>query len=156
VIVVADTSPLVYLILIGHEQVLPALYGRVIAPRAVILELSHTGTPKAVRDWVAESPSWLHVASPRQPIMPSGSLGRGELEAIALAQEVKANVLLLDDQRGRKEAMRRHLHVVGTLRVLADAADAHLIDLPDTVARLRQTSFRASEELFEWLLRNRQ
>ena len=48
-IVVADTSPLLYLILLGHEQVLPALYGRVIAPRAVISELSHTGTPQAVR-----------------------------------------------------------------------------------------------------------
>lgn len=151
-IVVADTSPLLYLILIEHEQVLPALYGRVIAPRAVISELSHPGTPQAVRDWIARLPSWLHVANPKHPIMASGSLGRGELEAIALAQELKADALLIDDQAGREEALRRHLPVVGTLRVLAAAADAKLIDLPDTVARLRQTSFRASEELFEWLL----
>ena len=84
--------------------------------------------------------------------MPSGSLGRGELEAIALAQELKADALLIDDYDGREEAIRRHLPVFGTLRVLAAAADAELINLPDTVARLRQTNFRASEELFEWLL----
>ncbi|HEY6137176.1 MAG TPA: hypothetical protein VI670_05365 [Thermoanaerobaculia bacterium] len=117
-IVVADTSPLLYLILLGHEQVLPALYERVIAPRAVISELSHAGTPQAVRDWAASA-------------------------------------LLIDDQEGREEAIRRHLPVFGTLRVLAAAADAELIDLPKTVARLRQTSFRASEELFKWVLSRR-
>ena len=87
--------------------------------------------------------------------MPSGSLGRGELEAIALAQELKADALLIDDQAGREEAIRRHLPVFGTLRVLAAAADAELIDLPKTVARLRQTSFRGSEELFKWVLSRR-
>ena len=84
--------------------------------------------------------------------MPSEPLGRGELEAIALAQELKADALLIDDQDGRKEAIRRHLPVLGTLRVLADAAEVQLIDLPDAVARLRQTTFRASEELFQWML----
>jgi len=84
--------------------------------------------------------------------VPAALLGRGELEAIALAQELKADALLIDDQRGREEAIRRHLRVFGTLRVLADAAKTDLIDLPEVVARLRQTTFRASEELFEWLL----
>jgi predicted nucleic acid-binding protein len=152
VIVVADTSPLLYLILIRYEQVLPALYGRVFAPRAVIAELTHPHAPKVVRDWAASSPSWLHVADPRQPIMRSARLGRGELEAIALAKELDARALLIDDRYAREEAIRHHLSVVGTLGVLADAADAKLVDLPDAVARLRQTTFRASEDLFEWLL----
>ena len=47
------------------------------------------------------------------------------------------------------------LPIVGTLAVLAKAAEAELIDLPNAVARLRQTNFRASEELFEWLLSRR-
>ena len=84
--------------------------------------------------------------------MPSGRLGRGELEAIVLAEELKATFLLIDDLYAREEAIRRRLPIVGTLGVLAEAPDAGLIDAPDVVARLRQTNFRASQALFEWLL----
>jgi predicted nucleic acid-binding protein len=74
------------------------------------------------------------------------------MEAIALTEERHADALLIDDRDGRQEAIRRRLPVLGTLRVLADAAEEKLINLPDALGRLRQTSFRASEELFEWLL----
>jgi len=152
VIVVADTSPLVYLILIQCEHVLPALYDRVVTPRAVISELAHPQTPEAARAWAVRPPSWLHIAKPSQTIVASKRLGRGELEAITLAKELKAGALLIDDRYAREEAMRHHLPIVGTLGVLGDAADAKLIDLPDAVARLRQTNFYASDALYEWLL----
>ena len=74
--------------------------------------------------------------------MPSKPLERGELEAIALAKELKADALLIDDRYGREEAVRQELPIVGTLAELAKAADAELIDLPNVVARLRQTNFR--------------
>ncbi|HKS24574.1 MAG TPA: DUF3368 domain-containing protein [Thermoanaerobaculia bacterium] len=151
-IVVADTSPLLYLILIQCEHVLPALYDRVVAPRAVISELTDPQAPEAVRAWATRSPSWLHIAKPSQSVVPSKRLGRGELEAIALARELNADALLMDDRYAREEAIRHHLPIVGTLGVLGDAADANLIDLPDAVARLRQTTFYASEWLYEWLL----
>jgi predicted nucleic acid-binding protein len=152
VIVVADTTPLLYLILIECDHILPALYGRVIAPRAVISELTHRDAPTVVRAWVASAPVWLHIDSPRQSIVPSVPLGAGEMEAIALTEERHADALLIDDRDGRQEAIRRRLPVLGTLRVLADAAEEKLINLPDALGRQRQTSFRASEELFEWLL----
>jgi predicted nucleic acid-binding protein len=79
-------------------------------------------------------------------------LGPGEWEAIALAEEVQADALLIDDRDGRQEALRRHLPVIGTLRVLADASDHGFADLRTVLSRLRQTNFRASEELFQWLL----
>lgn len=151
-IVVADTSPLLYLILIEHDDILPALYGRVIAPRAVVSELMHPDAPAVVREWVASPPVWLRVESPRRTITPSLRLGPGETEAIALAESLNADALLMDDRDGRREATSRHLPVLGTLRVVADAAEAKLIDLPDAVGRLRQTTFRASDDLFEWLL----
>jgi DNA-binding PadR family transcriptional regulator len=59
---------------------------------------------------------------------------------------------LIDDWDGRQEALRRNLNVLGTLRVLADASDDGIVDLQVAVDRLRQTTFRASEELFQWLL----
>lgn len=154
-IVVADTTPLQYLVLIQHQDVLPALYGRVVVPPAVISELSHDETPKLVRDWLKNAPSWLEVREPRQIGGSSVPLGAGEIEAISLAEELEADAILIDDWDGRQEALRRHLTVLGTLRVLADAFDDGLVDLRVAVDRLRRTNFRASEELFQWLLDRR-
>ena len=152
-IVVADTSPLRYLILINHAHILPALYGRVLVPPAVITELSQEQTPVTVQSWMASPPDWLHVQAPtRELVNVHDRLGSGELAAIALAEELSADALLIDERDGRREAERRGLPVLGTLRVLADAAEHGLADLPATFERLRQTNFRASEPLLQSLL----
>ena len=56
-IVVSDTSPLNYLVLIERVHVLPTLFGRVVAPVAVIAELGHPATPTVVRAWAADPPA---------------------------------------------------------------------------------------------------
>ena len=58
-IVVADTSPLNYLLEIGQESVLPVLYQRVLIPQAVLDELAHLDAPKAVANWRLDLPSWI-------------------------------------------------------------------------------------------------
>jgi predicted nucleic acid-binding protein len=65
---------------------------------------------------------------------------------------LKADLLILDDRDARIEASRRHLTVIGTLRVLEDAARLGLIDLPLALQRLRQTTFRASAKLLQAML----
>jgi hypothetical protein len=55
-IVIADTSPLNYLILLRKAEVLSAIYGRVLAPKAVLLELLHPEAPEMVRAWSATPP----------------------------------------------------------------------------------------------------
>lgn len=82
-----------------------------------------------------------------------GFLGEGERDAILLATELGADGLLIDDRDGRREAKQRALRVIGTLGVLAAAADKGLLDLSDAVARLKGTTFRASPRLYEALLR---
>ena len=130
-IVVADASPLRYLVLIEHTHILPALYGRVLVPPVVIAELSRAQTPIIVRRWIASPPDWLQVHAPtRELAAVDESLGSGELAAITLAEERSADALLIDERDGRREAQRRGLPVVGTLRVLADAAEHGLADLP--------------------------
>jgi predicted nucleic acid-binding protein len=85
-IVVADSSPLRYLILIEHAQVLPALYGRVLIPPAVASKLNRQRTPPLVRAWLAQKPAWLEVCVPQRPSTAlAAHLGAGEQEAIALA-----------------------------------------------------------------------
>jgi len=60
-IVVSDTSPLNYLILIDYQDVLPILFGQIIISQAVLDELQHTKTPEKIKNWIAAKPAWLDV-----------------------------------------------------------------------------------------------
>jgi predicted nucleic acid-binding protein len=153
VIVVADTSPLRYLILIEHDHILPALYERVLAPPAVMEELAREQTPDIVRQRLANRPEWLIIQAPTKPVAVRRSgLGPGEAAAIALALEQSADALLIDDRDARHEARDHGLIVLGTLRVLADAAEHGFADLGTALNRLKQTNFRASEFVLNELL----
>jgi predicted nucleic acid-binding protein len=59
--VIADNTPLRYLILLGYVDILPALYGRVIIPPAVVTELQHSKTSAVVRAWMAHLPAWVEI-----------------------------------------------------------------------------------------------
>lgn len=150
-IVVSDTSPLNYLILIGQACLLEALYGRVLIPRAVWSEFQSAGAPERVREWMAKRPEWVEVHEVPDPD-PALRLDPGEREAVTLAERLKADLVLLDERRGRDAARARGLSVVGTLGVLEAGAEEGLIDLRDSVARLRRTSFRAPAALLEEML----
>ena len=84
-IVVSDTSPLNYLVLIGRAEVLPTLFSRVVAPPAVVGEMLQLGAPKVVANWAASPPKWLEVILPTT-FNVNLQLGVGEAEAIALAR----------------------------------------------------------------------
>jgi len=70
-IVIADTTPLNYLVLIDRADLLPQLFGLVLIPPAVFNELKQPETSELVRDWVANPPSWLFEAP--QLFVPAGS-----------------------------------------------------------------------------------
>jgi predicted nucleic acid-binding protein len=99
-----------YLILIGKIDVLKQLYKQILIPPAVLAELKHPLAPRPVRDWAVNAPAWVDVVNPTSSVIP-GQLDPGESEAIALAVEVHADVLLVDEQAGRQEAVRRGLRV---------------------------------------------
>jgi predicted nucleic acid-binding protein len=150
VIVVADTSPINYLVLIGELELLPQLYSRVLIPPAVHRELTREASPQAVRAWIAELPAWLEVRAPqRYSDSRLDRLGDGEREAILLAEELRADRVLVDDFKGRQEVIRRRIPFTGTIGVLAAAADKNLINFDLAIARLLRTNFRASAEVIE-------
>jgi predicted nucleic acid-binding protein len=97
-IVVSDTSPLNYPVLIGHVEVLPRLFVCVVAPPAVISEMLHSGAPTPIRDWAAKTPPWLEVVAPTV-IRHSLPLGPGEVEALSLAQELHSDAILIDERK---------------------------------------------------------
>ena len=153
-IVVADTSPINYLVLIGQIDLLARLYARILIPPAVLAELKHPVAPKAVRDWASDTPEWVEVLSPKNSLN-LAQLDPGESEAIALATEMHAEVLLIDERAGRREAVRRGLRVAGTLSVLDEADQAGLVSFDQAVAQLRKTSFRVSQAVLSEVAQKR-
>ena len=146
--IVADTSPLNYLVLINQIDLLPQLYGRFLIPESVYAELSATETPQLVRTWTLNLPEWIEVSTAvRHDDESLRRLHPGERDAISLALEVRANAVLMDERHGRQEAKKRGLTVIGTLGVLTAAHECGLIDLITALDSLRQTSFHVSPKL---------
>lgn len=146
--IIADTSPLNYLILINQIDLLPLIYGRFLIPESVRTELSANETPQLVRTWTANLPEWIEVSTPvRQDDDSLRRLHPGERDAITLALEVRAKAVLMDERHGRQEATKRGLRVIGTLGVLIAASELGMIDLIAALDSLRQTSFHINPKL---------
>jgi predicted nucleic acid-binding protein len=153
--VVSNMSPLHYLILIDCIHVLPLLYGRVFTPPAVIDEMKALNAPEIVRRWAESPPEWLVVATPANvediPRLGQGKRGAGEKAAIALARELEADALFIDDKKGIQEAQKRGLKPVRMLTLVDRAAELGLIDkLPDVLEHLlHSTPFYAGKEVLK-------
>jgi predicted nucleic acid-binding protein len=147
-VIVSDTSPLQYLLQCGKIELLPQLFGRVIIPLAVVTEIEHPSAPVEVRQWLGNRPAWLEL---RRVISaaPIRGLDAGEAEALQLAEELKADAILLDDGPARLEARRRGLRLLGTLGVIELAARKGLVAFDAVVDRLQKTNIFLATNLIE-------
>ena len=148
-IVVSDTSPLNYLVLIHAVNVLPDLFTQVFVPTQVMSELRRTKTPDIVKLWASTPPSWLQVRTPVLTVQTSIPLDPGETQAIALAKELKADAILIDERKGRAVAAQQGLLAIGTITVLELAASHNLLNLKTAFQALQQTTFHLSNELLQ-------
>lgn len=152
-LVIADTGPINYLILIDHIAILPALFERVILPATVRDELRHRKAPPPVQRWIANPPSWVEVRQTAHVHDPSmATLDAGEEDAIALAVELHADLILMDDRDGVLIARSKGFRVAGTLGILSMAAEHRLINLAEAFERIRRTSFHYQQEIMDRLL----
>ena len=142
-IIISDTSPIVTLWQLGHLELFHMLYGEVVIPPEVELEIrgeQHPDSAIAIFEAVA---GWLRVLKP-QSIEPILGLDPGETAAIALAKELNADFLVIDEKTGRKLAAQQGVRIIGTVGVLELAADAGLIDLPSIFEELLKTDFHVT------------
>jgi len=144
---VSDASPLNVLIRAGHVELLPRLFGEILTPPAVVAELSRPVTPEVVRLFISTPPPWLRVLPP-SVLDHTLRLGLGEREAISLARE-RQMLLLVDDRDARRAAIKMGVRLVGTVGILEQAARLNLISLPDALAKIQATDFRASRRLID-------
>lgn len=157
-IVVSDTSAITTLAAINHLTLLSLLYGQVIIPEAVYRELVDIAPPVPGTIEV-QTVSWLEV----QPVVNREVVERlqgdvrldpGESEAIALALELEADLLLIDERRGRAEADRLGIKITGLLGILVEAKQKNLIVAvkPLMDALIATAEFRVSSTLYSLIL----
>jgi predicted nucleic acid-binding protein len=149
-IVVSNTSPLRYLITVGRPELIQNLFGHILIPRAVEMELTHSSAPTVVRHWMAQRPAWIEVfdlaAPPERALL--GHLDAGEAEAIQLTIDLKGGALIMDERSGREMATARHIPVVGILGILLESYRRGTVHSPsEIVSQLQAQGFRVSRRL---------
>ena len=154
-IVVADTSPINYLLMIDQIDLLPRLFQQVIIPDQVWDEMRDLAAPPALQRWIADPPPWLIVQTVSGVDATLNVLDPGEQAAITLAQTLPADLLMIDERLGRRMASDRGIPIIGTIGILDAAARQGLVELSDVLARLQQTNFRISRRMIQTLLENR-
>jgi len=155
-IVVSNTSPIINLAVIGQLDLLRQLYGKVVVPQAVHDEIVIEGVGQAGAEEV-EKLGWIKVEPvTNRPMVTSlaSDLDIGEAEAIVLAVEVEAELLLIDERKGRMIASRLGVKHIGLLGVLVQAKHEGLIsEVGPVMERLKvKAGFWISEELYDHIL----
>ena len=108
-IVVSDTSPLNYLVLIDLQHILPELFERILIPAAVRDELQSADAPETIERFMAAAPAWLETRQVSEVDPKLQHLDRGEREAITLAASLSVGSVLIDERKGRLAARERGL-----------------------------------------------
>ena len=145
-IVVSNASPLIALEQIGHLGLLEQLFGSVVVPSAVVREVS---VSVILPDWITEQ-ALSQAVGPR---ILSASLGAGESEAISLALEIQARLLILDDRPARRLAQALGLPIIGTLGVLLAAKQHNLLPaIRPSLDALLQHDFRIAPALYDQII----
>jgi predicted nucleic acid-binding protein len=150
--VIVDATPLIYLAAIGRFELLETLYRRIIIPTAVHDEVVVQGggrwgaTEAAAANWI----DCRAVSDPAMMAAVLADLDPGEREVIALAEELCADIVIMDESSGRHELKRRGFTFIGTVGVLMLAKDRGLITtLKPELDRLRACGFHLSDHVYQ-------
>ena len=158
-IVVSDTTPIISLIKINRLDLLKELFNEVLIPDAVFRELT-TNTVFANEAQIVRTSSFLKVSSVQnhkalQLLQAVSGLDDGESEAIILADELKASVLVMDEKKGMKVAQKMGIQITGTVGILIQAYDEKKVtadEIKSYLTQLKNSNIRLSDSLIQQAL----
>ena len=152
--VVCNATPLIHLSAIDQLDLLRDLFGEIAIPQAVYAEVVGQGAGKPGAAEV-KAAKWIkkHRTSNRQVVQALETiLGKGEAACIALAMSLKADLVVLDDRKGRIHAKAQGLRITGTVGILLTAAERGSVDFEQALDKLLATGFRMSPREYEHII----
>lgn len=158
-IVVSDTTPLISLLKIDHIDLLEKLFGQVLIPQAVFDELTADQRFKQEAEQIRQR-RFIIVKAVRNPesaniLKRATGLDCGESEAIILTDELSADVLLMDEAKGRAVSFQMGLKVMGTIGVLMAAYEENELTAEEVracVKGLQRAGRHISQRHYQMLL----
>ena len=155
-IIISDTTPIISLIKINRLDLLEELFGEVLIPDAVFRELTTNVTFKEEAD-IVKSSEFIKVSSIQnrkslEILQAASGLDAGESEAIILADELKSDVLIIDEKRGRKVAQNLGIAITGTIGILIQAYHEKILseeEVKSCFEYLKNSSIRLSDTLIQ-------
>lgn len=158
-IVVSDSTPLISLMKAGQLKLLPPLFHEVLIPESVYEELTANPNYQDEAELIRHC-DFIKVVSIKEQkaveiLRKVSGLDLGESEAIIYADDVKADVLLMDEAKGRRVAKSMGLYIMGTIGVLLYAYDEKIIssvEVEQSLHRLKSTNRHISEDLIKYAL----
>jgi|SRR4051812_19911181 len=154
-LVVSDSTAIIHLSRINALHLLQALYSEILIPEGVRDEIRAGGSPQPGTLLLLNSP-WIKPVAVRSPTILAklrAHLDLGESEAIALALETNADVLIIDEKKGRAVASKLVNRIIGMVGVLIEAKRANLIgSVQPYLVMLRDTGFAMGDDLFDYAL----
>ncbi|WKZ15523.1 MAG: DUF3368 domain-containing protein [Candidatus Jettenia caeni] len=154
-IVVVNTSPIIYLSSINSISLLKKLFHEIFIPDAVKQEIVSGGKGSFGFQEI-QSERWIKSQDIRNELAKKyllTDIDDGEAEVIVLAEELKANIIIMDDRLGRKIARLRGFAVIGTLRLLMIAKSKGIIaEVKPLLDRLKETGFWVSDSVYKDIL----
>jgi len=158
-IIVADTTPLISLMKVGHLNLIHDLFGEILIPEAVYRELVDNTKFLNESKQIMESP-YIKKAEVENPkavelLRRSSGLDAGESEAIILSDSIKASLLLMDEIKGRQVARQMGIQLMGTIGILLTAYQEKILtkeEILDCIDTLKTTGRHISNELYAQLI----
>jgi predicted nucleic acid-binding protein len=155
-VVLSNSTPLIYLAKMGELNLLRRLFGEVIVAEKVFEEVVVQGAGKSGSeevkgaDWIKRMAVSDQVAV--QKLREEEFLDAGEAETLILALEMKADLVLLDERRARKAAAKAKVKRAGTIALILMAYQQGLVeDLPTVLKKAREKAFQINEKVFDRL-----
>ena len=146
-LVIVNSTPIISLSLINQLELLKHLYQETFIPPTVQAEVLAGGVSGAGIVQLQQA-SWIQIQSLQDPRRADllSDLDRGEAEVIALAQEINADLVIIDERLGRRHAKRLGLTFTGTLGVLLRAKEQQLVtEIKPLIEQLQQGGIRLGD-----------
>jgi predicted nucleic acid-binding protein len=153
-IIVCDCSPLIALALCDQLALLDVIFNEVVVPEQVYAEATVSEKPEALKIAVYAQGKVQRSENPKPAALLEATLGKGEIEAMALYWEKGADYLLIDEDKGRRFARKNGMTVIGSLGILLYAKKMNRIPAVKPLLHiLRASNIRIADGLYESVLK---